>query len=603
MKEYKELNVLNNKLSKLILRKSVLKQKSEEFKSKYGTRNAKLTATQLKAKESLKEKYKINNAKISELKKMMKMNRIVMGKGGSIGINNNTNNTNNTNSTNRNTNNTNSTNTNSTNRNEINIENLIKEKKEYTKIITNQEKYAKNFPNVKRINARYNKFKDIYNKIYIKHIDPTIFLSTKFFLSFIYYFYDYFKQSNITDIDTFDRLKKTKEKDLNESVLNESVLNPIRYLFDRTHELHENNFTKLQIYKYFAIGNNITYLACEHYKKKPNLIYFTYFDKDDNTYYRIHIDNFQYQYQSGIMSINNLYNKNKTINHAVYFHKMGDKQYVIYDPNAIGKENAKFQDYFMNDAGLTFVYNLCAPAKASLNYTFTTQLKDILTSTICLIEDDECNQKDVNSYYDNINKWNNKGFCAYVSLFFSILSTYKNNSDTKTIVDIIKILNVLMSKIENVSNKIEKDFLEKAFHILSGIPSKEMFLKMKDLVESEVAKKKWLSFQLGEHEELTLKKFNRFIKEYNIIHKIDPNSKNVNFISSQDKNIYTKINNDKFFTSHIENFKHTYDCIYKRLLYKYDLNDYELIGECSLTDIRISKYQDFFEKHLRSFFF
>ena len=72
MKEYKELNVLNNKLSKLILRKSVLKQKSEEFKSKYGTRNAKLTATQLKAKESLKEKYKINNAKISELKKMMK---------------------------------------------------------------------------------------------------------------------------------------------------------------------------------------------------------------------------------------------------------------------------------------------------------------------------------------------------------------------------------------------------------------------------------------------------------------------------------------------------------------------------------------------------
>ena len=83
MKEHEEMNVLNNKLSKLMLRMSVLKQKSEEFKSKYGTRNAKLTATQLKAKESLKEKYKVNNAKIAdekaELKKMM---RIMNKKGG-----------------------------------------------------------------------------------------------------------------------------------------------------------------------------------------------------------------------------------------------------------------------------------------------------------------------------------------------------------------------------------------------------------------------------------------------------------------------------------------------------------------------------------------
>ena len=194
------------------------------------------------------------------------------------------------------------------------------------------------------------------------------------------------------------------------------------------------------------------------------------------------------------MSINNLYDKNLKTNHAVYFHKMGDKQYVIYDPNAIGKENAKFQDYFMNNAGLTFVYNLCAPAKLGLNSTFKSQLRDILKSTICLIEDDECNMKDEKKYNENIKNWNNKGFCAYVSLFFSILSTNKNNSDTKTIVDIIKILNVLMSEIENVSNNIEKDFLEKAFPILSGIPSKEMFLKMKDLVESEVAKRNGYNF-------------------------------------------------------------------------------------------------------------
>ena len=83
MKEHEEMNVLNNKLSKLMLRMSVLKQKSEEFKSKYGTRNAKLTATQLKAKESLKEKYKVNNAKIADKKaELKKMMRIMKKKGG-----------------------------------------------------------------------------------------------------------------------------------------------------------------------------------------------------------------------------------------------------------------------------------------------------------------------------------------------------------------------------------------------------------------------------------------------------------------------------------------------------------------------------------------
>ena len=601
MKEEKQLNMLKNKLSKLMLRKSALQQKREEFKSKYGTRNAKLTATQLKAKESLKEKYKINNAKISELKKMMKMNRIVMGKGGSNGngINFDISST----KTNTNSTNTNRTKIINTTKIQSNIENFKKENQGYKYMLNNQVKYAENFPS-EITNNGYNRLKDIYKNIYINHIDPTIFLSTKFFLSFIYYFYDYFKQSNITDIDTFDRLKKTKEKDLNESVLNESVLNesvlnPIRYLFDRTHELHVNNI----IYRHFAIENDIPYLACKHDKKK-NSIYFIYFD--NNKYYKFNINEF-FKLQSGIMSINNLYDKNKKNNHAVYFHKMRDKQYVIYDPNARGVEIAtfedfkRFHDYFNNEKGLTFEYNLCTPAKLSLNSIFTRELRAILTSTICLIEDDECNNKDMERYDKNIKKWNDEGFCAYVSLFFSILSTNKNNSYTKTIVDIIKILNVSMS--ENVSNHIKEEFLKKASKTLSGIPSKEMFFKMKELVEFEVEKKKWLSFQLGENEELTLEKFNRFIKEYNIIHqnfitsKIDPNFKNVNFISSQNKNIYTEINNDKFFTSHIESFKRTYDCIYKRLLY---INDYELLEECSLTDIRISEYQDFesfFNKH------
>jgi hypothetical protein len=71
------------KLNKLMLRKSALQQKSEEFKSKYGTRNAKLTAAQLKAKEVLKDKYEINNAKIAEKKaELKKMMTIVKKKGG-----------------------------------------------------------------------------------------------------------------------------------------------------------------------------------------------------------------------------------------------------------------------------------------------------------------------------------------------------------------------------------------------------------------------------------------------------------------------------------------------------------------------------------------
>lgn len=64
------------------------------------------------------------------------------------------------------------------------------------------------------------------------------------------------------------------------------------------------------------------------------------------------------------------------------------------------------------------------------------------------------------------------------------------------------------------------------------------------------------------------------------------------FISSQNENIYTKIKyNDKFFTSHIKNFKSTYDCIYKSLNGDYELELLE--DECSLTDIRISEYPDF----------
>ena len=83
MKEEKQLNVLNDKLNKLMLRKTMLQQKSDEFKSKYGTRNTKLTITQLKAKESLKEKFKKNNTKIREKKtELKKMMTIVKKKGG-----------------------------------------------------------------------------------------------------------------------------------------------------------------------------------------------------------------------------------------------------------------------------------------------------------------------------------------------------------------------------------------------------------------------------------------------------------------------------------------------------------------------------------------
>lgn len=83
MKEHKQLVQLNEKLNKLMPRKTALQQKMQEFKSKYGTRNAKLTAAQLKAKEALKEKYKINNTKIAEKKaELKKMMTIVKKKGG-----------------------------------------------------------------------------------------------------------------------------------------------------------------------------------------------------------------------------------------------------------------------------------------------------------------------------------------------------------------------------------------------------------------------------------------------------------------------------------------------------------------------------------------
>lgn len=136
MKEMKQLNMLNDKLNKLMLRKSSLQQKSEEFKSKYGTRNAKLTAAQLKAKEVLKEKYKANNADIAkkkaELKKIM---TFIKKKGG-----------------------------------------------ETTEKTANKHKfYARNFPP--------EQFKEI-DSHYVNKVDTHVTLFTKLFILFIFYLHD-----------------------------------------------------------------------------------------------------------------------------------------------------------------------------------------------------------------------------------------------------------------------------------------------------------------------------------------------------------------------------------------------------------------------------
>lgn len=82
MKEEKLLDILNNKLDKMILRKSVIKQKSEEFENK-NKRISKLTTSQLKAKETLNNKYKEINRKIVEKKaEIKKINTIKNRKGG-----------------------------------------------------------------------------------------------------------------------------------------------------------------------------------------------------------------------------------------------------------------------------------------------------------------------------------------------------------------------------------------------------------------------------------------------------------------------------------------------------------------------------------------
>jgi hypothetical protein len=83
MKEETQLKVLNDKLNKLMLRKSALQQKNEVFKTKHGTRKSNLTATQLKTKEALKHKHKINNADIAKKKaEMKKIITMIKKKGG-----------------------------------------------------------------------------------------------------------------------------------------------------------------------------------------------------------------------------------------------------------------------------------------------------------------------------------------------------------------------------------------------------------------------------------------------------------------------------------------------------------------------------------------
>lgn len=83
MKEVKRLTSLTSKLDKLVIKQSKLKQSIEEFKKRYGTRNAKLTAPQLEKKQALKDKYKQNNTTISETKKeLKKLTRMVKKKGG-----------------------------------------------------------------------------------------------------------------------------------------------------------------------------------------------------------------------------------------------------------------------------------------------------------------------------------------------------------------------------------------------------------------------------------------------------------------------------------------------------------------------------------------
>lgn len=79
MSDQKKLVLLNEKLNKLMLKKSTLQQKKDDFNRKYVTRNYKLTAAQLKAKELLKDKRKVNNANIAKMKELI---RIANKKGG-----------------------------------------------------------------------------------------------------------------------------------------------------------------------------------------------------------------------------------------------------------------------------------------------------------------------------------------------------------------------------------------------------------------------------------------------------------------------------------------------------------------------------------------
>lgn len=79
MNQNNQLNKLNEKLKKLFLRKTNLQQNVQEFNSKYGTKNSKLTPSQLNKKNELKNKYNLINAKIVEKRAEMKAMKKVGG--------------------------------------------------------------------------------------------------------------------------------------------------------------------------------------------------------------------------------------------------------------------------------------------------------------------------------------------------------------------------------------------------------------------------------------------------------------------------------------------------------------------------------------------
>lgn len=81
MSEHNKLVLLSEKLQKLMVKKSTLQQKKEDFNRKYGSRNYKLTAAQLKTKEALKDKYKVNNANIAKITELI---RIANKQGGGL---------------------------------------------------------------------------------------------------------------------------------------------------------------------------------------------------------------------------------------------------------------------------------------------------------------------------------------------------------------------------------------------------------------------------------------------------------------------------------------------------------------------------------------